>query len=308
MFRGDWIRHAAAGLVTLTLILGPFGMALLPSPHTVNVDRANGAQQQPSNEVSDTSGSPVLQSPQDGPTTAYGEAGNKQGPRQSGGHPWAIIDTLAQIVMAVAAVATVILLWRTIRLTKNMLEEARDMSQITRDIGSAQVRCYPSIQGVWLIFKPDQRLFGLDLEISFANSGNSPVRNVQVFAKACQQIRNVDAEPTFSNPEYIYFEENIRIHTLHARRPDIAANANVNYVFPGINQSIIEWIFGATKGKERISPRGPIKLMLKVIGYDVFDGEWYIDFEGVCQIPTGSGRVKIKQINEADFCYTPPKQ
>jgi len=48
--------------------------------------------------------------------------------------------------------------------------------------------------------------------------------------------------------------------------------------------------------------------MLKITGYDVFDGKWSIDFEGECHIPTFPSRVNIKQTNEADFCYEPPKQ
>lgn len=119
------------------------------------------------------------------------------------GHALAIADAVAQLIMAFAALATVCLLFWTIRLTADMLREARNATSVgrstidaTNEIGRRQLRPYVSIApgNVRFIAPPSDidpyEYLTLQIFIDARNSGQTPA----YFNKISGGFRIVDLD------------------------------------------------------------------------------------------------------------------
>lgn len=84
-------------------------------------------------------------------------------------------DTLAQWIMAVFTVVAVVIIWRTLAATREMVRDTKQMAVDTREIGEAQVRPYLYVDTIEATFNKDV----ITGRIQIANSGSSPALNLE---------------------------------------------------------------------------------------------------------------------------------
>lgn len=84
-------------------------------------------------------------------------------------------DTLAQWIMSFFTIAAVLLVWRTLLATHEMVEDTKRMTRDAREIGEAQVRAYIGCTHCRVHnIRAGQPIF---LQMTIKNAGQSPARN-----------------------------------------------------------------------------------------------------------------------------------
>ncbi|WP_375257488.1 hypothetical protein [Citreimonas sp.] len=101
-------------------------------------------------------------------------------------------DSLAQWSMALLSLAAVVLLWLTLRASRDTLSATQKMAVDAREIGEAQVRAYLTIEdaAVTPSFRQNGALVDWHVEVSIRNTGHSPARNLYI------SVKNVTGEPS----------------------------------------------------------------------------------------------------------------
>lgn len=181
MLRGYWIKPAAAVLASAALIWGPFVAALLPALEGVNGERTSYAREDSTNEESSPPRFAVSENAVNRPAAPGENAQDNPNPGQGVSDPWARRDAIAQIIMAIASIATVGLLWITIRLTRETLKEAANATKAAQDnikaterIGYAQTRAYLAVIEPTLIIKNRGNHIVFKVFFRIFNAGQSP--------------------------------------------------------------------------------------------------------------------------------------
>lgn len=89
-------------------------------------------------------------------------------------------DTLAQWIMAIFTIAAVILVWRTLFATQEMVRDTKQMAIDTREIGEAQTRAHCAIKLLRLV----RNRHGHDeIHFTVVNVGQTPAIKVRVEMK-----------------------------------------------------------------------------------------------------------------------------
>lgn len=162
MFKGLWDGKFALGLM---LGVGAVILFILTAQNIENV--ANS-------QVQDVSCEAV------GDCSQNQERNQEQNPfGYWSGRLFSFEDTAAQWLMTMFSVVASVLLWRTLTATQGI---ARD----TRKIGEAQVRAYLTVDKVVVTVKIDPKGVKWKFAISVRNSGQSPAREVMVWARSPQ--------------------------------------------------------------------------------------------------------------------------
>lgn len=89
-------------------------------------------------------------------------------------------DSVAQWAMALLSLAAVVLLWWTLKASRQTLNSTRQMARDTREIGEAQVRAYLSIEKI-TYFIDERRHLGVS--VAAKNFGQSPATKAQAVVK-----------------------------------------------------------------------------------------------------------------------------
>lgn len=188
MFGRGWITHPAIG-VALFAVLG------LPPIHVQRGDHApsQGANNASAQQEADAFEEAILEIAVEDTTASEQNANANPDSELRRKDALEAASSASQVAMAAAAFLTLILLWRTIFLTRKLLKEAQDTSQaardtveVTREIGEAQVRAYLGfavIAGDVVAGKP------LNFTVKISNHGQSPARDVAVASSAFVRAR-----------------------------------------------------------------------------------------------------------------------
>lgn len=101
-------------------------------------------------------------------------------------------DTLAQWIMAAFTIGAVVLVWRTLAVTRKTLLTTQDMAGDAREIGEAQVRSYLFCKSAR--YERGESDFSVFVEIG--NTGQSPAASVQL--NGVMTIQDVGGFPEWS--------------------------------------------------------------------------------------------------------------
>lgn len=211
---------------------------------------------------------------------------------------WALAMFIASAVTTVFTAFGVYLLWLTLVATRETLREAENTTlaavranitaektlKVTRTIGMAQVRGYPSVQSVAIRIAPEgDVLHDIHFAIRISNSGNSPLTEVASRHSGELEIANAEADATFENPERLDFPSHrvvgLGAHEGFQQFPDIPAASTVDLVVKAANYKIVRWCQHTMKTVPFIDPRGPLVARFTLLMGDVFGGAYRMHFE-----------------------------
>lgn len=163
-------------------------------------------------------------------------------------------DTLAQWIMSFFTIAAVILVWRTLSATQEMVADTKQMAADTRDIGQAQVRAYLSIESAIIsLMHGDKSPY---IKFVVRNSGQSPARKVRIVVKFEMSINSQ------GETDAIVAEPNV------LRRSDIQSGATEDGEFTHCSSE-----FDFRKFGENFEDLIALRTNVAVFASDVFGGE-----------------------------------
>lgn len=171
-------------------------------------------------------------------------------------------DTLAQWVMAIFTIVAVILVWRTLVATHEMVEDTKRMTRDTREIGQAEVKAYLSIKAA-KAFVDDKD--GIVFDVTVRNFGQSPAKHVHAIASVW--VNREITLPAAMGGETV--QSSVEVFSRSVRLGEIPAGESVTS--GTYNTHDLSFPPDAVRNAEGIIIAGPGSI--GVFAKDVFGGE-----------------------------------